>query len=134
MYVRYSVYLSKNQLEKIRAAAKKGEGVNVRIDPTIRGNSELYLTERQIKKLKTGKAHDLTLSKTQLKKNGGFIFSIPAIIAGISAVAGIASSAANIARAVNQKKHEKLVEEQNREFLKKMGKGVFIPGKKKLAY
>lgn len=136
VYVRHNVYLTENQIKKIRSSAKKNEAVSVRIDPTIRANNHLYLTERQINSLKNGKVKDITLSKTQLKKNGGFIFSIPAILAGIGAAAGVASSAANIARAINQKKHETKIEEeakkQNRELKKLLkGKGVYLPGKKK---
>jgi orotate phosphoribosyltransferase-like protein len=124
VYVRHGVYLSKHQAEKIRAAAKKNKSVSVRIDPKIRANTHLYLTERQVTSLKKNKPKDITLSMTQLKKNGGFIFSIPAILAGIGAAAGVASSAANIARAINQKKHESKMEKILR------GKGVYLPGKK----
>ncbi len=136
VYIRHSVYLSDNQLKKIRAAGNKNQAVSVRIDPNVRGNHHLYLTERQIKSLKEGKPKDIKLSMTQLKKNGGFIFSIPTILAGIGAAAGLASSAATVAKAINQKKHETKMEQeakkQNQQLQKLLkGKGVYLPGKKK---
>jgi len=137
VYVRHAVHLTENQIKKIQSSIKKNKSVTIRIDPSIRANRHLYLTDRQIKSLKGGKPKDITLSMTQLKKNGGFIFSIPAILAGIGAAAGIASSAANIARVVNQKKHESKMEiaakKQNQAIQKLLkGKGVYLPGKKKL--
>ncbi len=47
-----------------------------------------YLIELQIEKLNCGTPADLSLSKTLPKKNGGFLFSIPAVLAaGIGALA-----------------------------------------------
>ena len=89
VYVRHAVHLTENQIKKIQSSIKKNKSVTIRIDPSIRANRHLYLTDRQIKSLKGGKPKDITLSMTQLKKNGGFIFSIPAILAGIGAAAEI---------------------------------------------
>lgn len=139
VYIRHNIYLTNNQLQKIRSSAKQKQAVTVRIDPTIRPNRHLYLTETQIKKLKDKKPHDITLSKTQLEKNGGFIFSIPAILAGVGAAAGIASSAANIAKAISSKKYENDMKAETlrhnknvEKLLQKSGRGIYLPGKKNL--
>lgn len=136
-YIKHDVYLTDGQMEKLRAAAKAGTSVTIRIDPTVRANRHLYLTATQIKKLKSSQApKDIKISKTQLIKNGGFIISIPALLAGLGAAAGIAGSAAGVARAVNAKKHEAKMEAEaarhnkNVEaMLKKAasGKGAFLP-------
>ena len=134
MYLRHMVHLTKHQLEKIRAAARKREAVSVLIDPRIRGNVHLYLTETQINRLNKGSPVRVTLSRTQLEKNGGFIITIPTLLAGIGAAAGIASAAATTAKAVLQKKHDTKVEKETQrhnhvveDFLKKQGKGAFLP-------
>lgn len=111
-YLRHTVHLTTTQLEKLRAAANKKQAVTLEIDPTVRGNHHLYLTETQIKKLNKGKSARLTLSKTQLTKNGGFIITIPTLLAGLGAAAGIASAAAATAKAVNAKKHETKMESE----------------------
>jgi len=140
MYVKKSLYLTSHQLKKIRAANQDHKGTTIRIDPKRKTGSmyQLYLTQRQVNKLGKAVPFDMTLSKTQLEKNGGFIFSIPAILAGVGAAAGLASSAATIAKAVNTKKHEKLMESEAKRHNKKLeslltkGKGIYLPGKKLL--
>jgi hypothetical protein len=136
-YIRHDVYLTDGQMDKLRAAAKAGDSATVRIDPTVRPNRHLYLTATQIKKLKaTQTPKDIKLSKTQLIKNGGFIISIPALLAGLGAAAGIASGAAGVARAVNTKKHESKMEAEAARHNKNVesmlrkaaaGKGAFLP-------
>ena len=143
MYKKRSLYLTTNQLAKIRAANGANRAVTIRVESTpLRDSSkrvkvDMYLTDTQIKKIRSGKPVDITLSKTQLKKNGGFVFSIPAILAGLGAAAGMASSAATIAKAVNSKKHEKRMENMAKTHNKKLenllrGKGIFLPGKRLL--
>ena len=133
MYAKHRVYLSKFQVEKLTSAIKNKKSVSLRIDPSIRANHDLYLTPSQIKKLKTG-THDITLSKTQLSKNGGFIISIPALMAGLSAAAGLATAGSAIAKTVQEKKHQKRQEAETKRhntrvenLLRASGKGVFIP-------
>lgn len=109
MYVKTRVHLSEGQLSKLRLAAKKNTSVHVDIDPKLVSNFDLYLTSRQVNKFNKGKPFRLTLSGSQLSRNGGFIFSIPALIAGIASLAGAASG---IAKAVNEKKHQNAVEEE----------------------
>jgi hypothetical protein len=114
-YVRTTVYLSDNQLSKIRTAAKAGREVTIRIDPGKRSNQTLYLTATQARKTRTSNTPvNIKLSKSQLGKQGGFIFTIPALLAGIGAAAGTASAAAGIAKAVQSNKHNKKIESETR--------------------
>ena len=126
MFLRHSVYLSDNQLKKIHSAAKNKTPVTIRIDPRNRGNHYLYLTQTQVNSLKKGTPKDITISRSGLTKQGGFVFSIPAILAGIGAAASVAGGAANVARAINEKKHQKVMQKLAK------GKGVYLPGKKNL--
>jgi len=79
-YVETKVYLSDHQVGKLKTAVKKNEEVSLQIDTTKRPNQSLYLTKTQIEQLKKGKR--ITLSKTQLKKNGGILpFLVPILTA-----------------------------------------------------
>lgn len=137
-YFKKSLYLTDSQLKKISAAANADRSVSIRVDPTIRGTHDLYLTQTQINKLSDGKKHDLVLSKTQLGKNGGFVITIPLLLAGLSAAAAISGAAGGIARTVNQKKHEKNIESETKRhnekveklMLNKKGEGAFLPRKR----
>ena len=72
-------------------------------------------------------------------KKGGFIFSVPALLAGIGAASSLAGGAAGIANAVNKKKAaDKALAEQKRHnevmeknALKKKGKGLHLKPYKK---
>ena len=137
-YIKHGVNLSENQLSKLRSAAKSKQAVKIRIDPTLKTNHQLYLTATQINKLKDGKPHDLNFSKTQLVKNGGFVISVPLLLAGIGAAASAATAASNIAKTVQAKKAAKKREtEQKRHhaaietYLKAKGQGVFLPSMRK---
>ena len=134
-YLKHSVYLTEFQLNKLKSAAKHSEPVSIDIDPSKKPNFELYLTQRQINKLKKGIPARLNISKTQIKHNGGFLFSVPAIIAGIGALASATSAAAAVAKSVNAKKHQSKTEtEQRRHNLEmekllksKSGLGAYLP-------
>ena len=134
-FIKHNVYLTDFQLNKLRLAAKKKEQVHLDINPNNKPNFELYLTQRQITKLNKGKTARINLSKSQLVKNGGFIFTIPTILAGIGALAGVTSAASAVAKAVNAKKHENRTElEQKRHnaemeklLSKKTGLGPYLP-------
>ena len=93
-YVRTKVYLSDHQIAKLKSAYQKGEEVSLQIDRTKAPNYDIYLTPTQINQI--GKGKRISISKTQLKKTGGFLpFLIPALIAGAKALAlGAASGAA----------------------------------------
>ena len=134
-FIKHNVYLTDFQLNKMRLAAKKKVPVHLDINPNQKSNFELYLTQRQITKLNKGKNARIKLSKSQLVKNGGFIFTIPALLAGISTIAGVTSAASAVAKAVNAKKHENQTElEQKRHnaemeklLQKKTGLGPYLP-------
>ena len=93
-YVKAKVHLSDHQIAKLRSAYQKGEEVSLQIDKTKAPNHEIYLTPTQISHI--GKGKRISISRTQLKKTGGFLpFLIPALIAGAKALAlGAASGAA----------------------------------------
>lgn len=76
MYVKTKVYLTDTQIDKIKHAFKNGESVSLQISSEKPPNYDLHLTKTQLLKLDKGKR--ITLSKTQLKKTGGFLpFLIP---------------------------------------------------------
>ena len=148
-YYRKKLFLSENQVNKFKSAIKNKNDVSLQINPNLKGNIDLYLTKTQINKLKNGTSN-LNFSKTQLehhRKSGGLIFSLPAIIGGISAIAGISTASANIAKAVNQKKHQNRMETEakkqtaimqtlnnkkgNGYSKKKSGSGAYIIGSRK---
>ncbi len=134
-FIKHNVYLTDFQLNKLRMAAKKKEQIHLDINPNMKPNFELYLTQSQITKLAKGHTARIKLSKSQLVKNGGFIFTIPALLAGIGALAGVTSAASAVAKAANAKKHENLTElEQKRHntemeklLSKKTGLGPYLP-------
>ena len=137
-YIKQKVHVSDSQLQKLRRASKNKEKTSITINLSLPPNFELYLTKTQINKLKKGPRR-IELSPTQLTKNGGFIFTLGSILAGIGAAAGIASAASNIAKAVNTKKSETaMIQEQVRhnqevENLLKaknvVGQGAYLPKK-----
>ena len=96
-YVKTKIHLSDHQIAKLKSAYQKGEEVSLQIDKTKPSNYDIYLTQTQIAQI--GKGKRITVSKTQLKKIGGFLPFlapfIPALIAGAKALAlGAASGAA----------------------------------------
>jgi hypothetical protein len=134
-YLKHSVHLTNFQLNKLKTAAKHSSPVSIDLDPQKPANFELYLTQRQINKLKKGIPTRLNISKSQIKRNGGFLFSVPAIIAGIGALAGVTSAASAVAKSINAKKHQSKTEtEQHRHNLEmekllksKSGLGAYLP-------
>ena len=112
MYYKHTVALSNAQLKKIKVAHDKKQAVNLRIDPSLRGNHTLYLTTSQIKQLQSGKPKDIKLSVNQLTKNGGFLFTIPLILAGISAAAGVAGATSTIVKNVQSANTEKAMTQE----------------------
>lgn len=96
-YVKTKIHLSDHQIAKLKSAYQKGEEVSLQVDKAKPSNYEIYLTQTQITQI--GKGKRITISKTQLKKTGGFLPFlapfIPALIAGAKALAlGAASGAA----------------------------------------
>ncbi len=145
-YVKTPVFLTQYQLKKL----KSNEPCTLRIDPNKKANVELILTQTQINQLKKAKSagttKEIKLSKTQMSKNGGFVITIPTLLAGIGAAASVAGAAGGITKAVNDKKQnektESEVKRHNKEMKKilkatkslkigkaKQGSGVYLPKK-----
>ena len=107
MYERIHVNISDNQKDNIQSAIKNSEPITIRIDPNIKGEDILALTQTQIKKLRKGKPVNITISKSQLKHNmkieGGFLSLLAGLAAralpmiaktlGIGALTGLATTA-----------------------------------------
>lgn len=89
-YIVKKVYLSDSQISKLKSAYKNGEELSLQIDKSKTPNFDLHLTATQINQIDKGKR--IKISKTQLKKNGGFL---PFLVPLLSTLAlGAASGAA----------------------------------------
>lgn len=110
-YAKYGLTLSESQKKTIGQAIMNNDSAVIRLTvEQLTGDDMLALTSSQIKRIEKHKdanrGIDLKLSKTQLqnmKKQGGFLPLIPLILAGLSAVGGLAGGAAGIAKAVHDK-------------------------------
>jgi len=130
-YEPYGLTLSGSQKQSIGEAIQNETGVTIRLSlEQLAGDDALALTKTQIRKIQKhrnlGNGADIKLSNTQIramKKMGGFLPLIPLILAGLSAVGGLAGGAAGIAKAVHDKqasdvamaeqaRHNKEVEKQ----------------------
>ena len=135
-------FLTDYQLKKL----KSNEACSIRLDPNKKANHSLFLTKTQVNQLNkaksAGTSKEIKLSKTQMSKNGGFIITIPTLLAGIGAAASMAGAAGGIAKAVNDKKHNDRTEleakRHNKEVenllkatkaMKISGKGAYLPKK-----
>ncbi|SRR6266487_6132495 len=126
-YIKNKVYLTPNQIEKVKEAFRNNKDCTLRIQPKA-GNTELILTVSQINKIlqakKESKVVDIKISKTQLKKSGGFL----PILAGLAStfLPFITKAAATGAVTyAGSKAAQKLMGKGRR------GKGIYIPGKQK---
>lgn len=88
-YVKTKIPLSEGQISKLKSAFKKGEEITLQINNSKTPNYEMYLTKTQINQINKGKR--ITISKTQLQKNGGFLpFLIPILTSlGLGAASGL---------------------------------------------
>ena len=135
MYNEMKIYLTPNQIKKLKNAVNKKSFISFRINPKQRGNISLLLTQNQKAKLLIGKPFNLKLSKSQviaLEKHGGFIITLPTLLAAATAIGSLAGGASAIAKTVNDKKAaQKQLEETRRHNLqlekkKTNGKGLFL--------
>lgn len=83
------------------------------------------------KPMMRGKCKTCGNVKTQFvpvnKKTGGFVFTIPALMAGIGAAASLAGGASGIATAVNKKKAaDKMLQETKRHNKAMEGRGISL--------
>lgn len=135
MYNEMKIYLTPNQVKKLNNAVNKKSSISFRINPKQRGNISLLLTQTQKAKFLIGKPFNLKLSKSQviaLAKHGGFIITLPTLLAAATAIGSLAGGASAIAKTVNDKKAaQKQLEETRRHNLqlekkKTNGKGLFL--------
>ena len=87
MYIKVGLTLSNNQKEKIKRAFQNNSGLTLKFDVTqLHGSDYLGLTKTQVKQINNAKAKDssvtLKLSKAQISKQGGFIGTLLAGLAG----------------------------------------------------
>ena len=138
----HSVKLSDYQKKKLNTAFRKGKAATVKLAySALSGSDRIFLTQQQSQKLQkakaTGKGVELSLSKTQLSKHGGFLpfLLVPALVAAAKAAAlgaaGAAGAAAvkGIADAVQKKKGSGIKRKKGPGLKKKKGRGLFVPGK-----
>ena len=94
-----------------------------------------YALSKNGKPMIKGKCFSCNKKKSQFisvadAKKGGFIFTVPALLAGLGAAGSLAGGAAGIATAVNKTKAaNKLLEEtkrHNKAMEAKSGKGIFL--------
>ena len=86
-YIETSLNLSPIQKQKIASAVRQKKGITIRLSASdYTGNDKIRLTQQQIKKLRKAKNKnvgvDIKLSKTQLSKQGGFLGTLLACLAG----------------------------------------------------
>ena len=145
-YKNYGLNLSTNQMEKIARAAKKNEGVSIRLSKTnLHGSHQVPLTDMQITKIQKGTGHIISLSASQLEsvrklivKHGGILPFLPLIFGAIGAVSAAAGGAKAIHSVVTERaqtaeteRHNKALEEIERnKYLSKVGeidgKGLYM--------
>ena len=87
-YIKKKVHLSESQISKLKSAFKNGTEVTFQIDKSKCPNYDIYLTKTQINQINNGKR--ITFSKTQLKKNGGFLPFLAALIPALTTAAKLA--------------------------------------------
>lgn len=131
MYIEKKLHLTPNQVKKLSNAVNKKSSISFRINPKQNGNIPILLTKSQISKISKGIPFNLKLSISQVKalaKHGGFLITLPTLLAAASAIGSLAGGASAIAKTVNDKKvaDKKLkeLERHNREIEK--GKGLFL--------
>ena len=85
MYVKTGLTLSQNQKEKIKTAFQNKTGLTLKMNVNqLTGSDFLGLTKTQVKRVNAAKAKAITLklSKRQISKQGGFIGTLLAGLAG----------------------------------------------------
>ena len=87
MYIKIGLTLSQNQKEKIKQAFQNKSGLTLKFDAKqLQGSDFLGLTKAQVKQVKNAKVKNcgvtLKLSKLQISKQGGFLGTLLAGLAG----------------------------------------------------
>ena len=117
MYQEYSLNLTENQKNNIVNAYKNKTDVKIRLSNVsmqLKGNVNLNLTSRQINKINkasmSGHGVDIKFSKTQLKKQGGFLSGLlnlgklvlPFLAKKVIPTLGLAAASGTIQGATNK--------------------------------
>ena len=89
-YIRKRVYLSDAQKSKLKTALLNQQNVTLRINRYATPNYEMFLTPTQI--VRIGNDKQISVSKNQLIKNGGFLPFLLPLLAALGT--GVASGAA----------------------------------------
>ena len=85
MYVKTGLTLTENQKNKIKHAFQNKAGLSLKLNVNqLSGSDYLGLTKTQVNKINAAKTKPITLtfSKQQISKNGGFIGTLLAGLAG----------------------------------------------------
>ena len=138
-YTEYGVKLSNTQANKLANAIRNKTIASIKLSCNeLNGEHKIPLTQMQINKINKHKNKGvgiiLHLSQKQLHHMHKTILPLmallPAIFGGWRAAGGIASGASSIAKAINDKKaNNKMLEEQqkhNAEVEKQLGKGLYL--------
>ena len=140
-YTEFGVSLTNIQAKKLADAIRTKTIASLKLRfNELNGEHKLPLTQMQINKINKHKDKGvgiiLHLSQSQLKhmhKSGGvlpLLAILPAIFGGLAAAGGITGGVSSIAEAVNDKKaNNKMLEEQQRHNLeveKQLGKGLHL--------
>lgn len=130
IYNEKKLYLTPNQVKNLNNAVNKKKSVSMRINPKQNGNIPILLTKTQVSKISKGIPFNLKLSLAQVKalaKHGGFLITLPTLLAAASAIGSLAGGASAIAKTVNDKKvADKKLKEQERHNRQMEGKGLFL--------
>src|SRR6201990_2279590 len=118
-YMDMKVYLTPNQVKKLKNAINKKSSISFRINPKQKGNISLLLTQTQKDKFLKNIPFNLKLSISQvtaLAKHGGFLITLPTLLAAASAIGSLAGGASAIAKTVIDKNAtQKQLEETRRQ-------------------
>ena len=105
-YFPIEIDLTEGQQKKVQSSIKNSQECTVRINPSVKGRSKLFVTQTQLNKLanakKDKKSIDIKFSKEQLKhQTGGFLPLLGVLAASVlpflgkAALAGAAGTAAS---------------------------------------
>lgn len=136
-FVRTPIHLTKGQLTKLRNASKAKRSTTIELNPKKKGNFHMYLTKQQRNKLNKSGPSRIKLSKSQLARNGGLVFTLPLALGIASAIGSLAGGGSAIAKTIQAKKAQKKLLQETQQHnkrvenlmqaAKKSGTGAFLP-------
>ena len=120
----YKLGLTPFQQQKLKTAfnSMTPDSIQLKNEQYENGTVPLLLTDRQFNKNNKNENFILSLSQSQVRKMtekfGGFVITLPAILAGIWALDGTAGASAGIVKAVNDKKHNEKLNQKQKDIIK----------------